>query len=250
MKEFKTILTTALTLSVLMGVLSSCGNKTREKEGPQVALAVVEGVGFQQVFDEVIKNNCLECHNETPETTYSSYRVVSTLAPKILSNVLSGRMPRGKPPLSLELKAVLQSWVDAGAPEEAGGAAAEQIPLEPTYDSLLVNFFLPKCLGCHSGTPGSPAPADINFASYDKLIATNKFVEGRTGYPLFDTEEPELSDFAYVVAGDPESDPVVLPAMPPLTLKNSPDYVSPGVATEEELETLYEWMRRGLPKSK
>jgi len=48
MKNTKTILQTAFASWVFLGLMTSCGNKTRIKERPPVALEAVSGVGFQQ----------------------------------------------------------------------------------------------------------------------------------------------------------------------------------------------------------
>jgi len=151
--------------------------------------------------------------------------------------------PKGKPQLDVRLQGILKSWVDSGSPEIAGGAQVEAIPLEPNFESLMVNFFAPKCLACHSGDANAPGPTDMNFSTYENLLASNAFYESRNGFPLFDTEEPDESDFAFILE-DPDE------PMPPKSLPGDETYVSPGQATAQEIAVIKEWMRLNLPNKR
>jgi len=199
-------------------------------------------VGFQEVLDKVITNNCLECHS-----TYSNYTISAQLAPKMLETVLSGRMPKGGPRLDQDLIDTLQTWVLSGAPEEAGGEEAQEIPLAPTFESIQVNILAPKCLSCHSGNPDAPAPLHIDFSSYEALLTSDEMAEIISGERLLNSDTPEESFLTYLLS--PGSDGAgVDPAMPPRTVPGTPEYEFPGYVTPEEIKVINEWMKKGYPE--
>lgn len=224
---------------VSLFLLSSCGNKTRLKTDPsRQSFEVVEGIGFKEVFEGVIENNCLECHK-----SYAQFEVSSALASKMLTSIVTGRMPKGKPALGDKEKALLSSWIEAGTPEISGGEAPKPFVLEPNYKSLFIGVIAPKCIGCHSGEASAPAPKDMNFSTYETFLEADAIYKARNGFGLIDANT-ENSDLVFIVT---DTGPGGQP-MPPLSINGLPDYVFPGAVTEEELEVIKEWMRIGAPK--
>ena len=215
-----------------------CGNKFIQKNGTDPSsFATVNGLSFQDVFNQVLDKdkNCTECHN-----SYSNYQIVFSKADSILKAVLSDRMPKNKSPLSNELKAILASWVKYGAPN-IPGLVSEMKPLEPTFESLLVNVFAPKCLDCHSGIVGAPGPIIYNFSTYMDFIESDKNFQFRNGIGLVDQSAPEDSELILLVTDKIEP-------MPPLKLRGVPPESLPKQLTEDEVNVLIEWIAKGYPE--
>lgn len=225
---FKTLILLGLSFYV-----TSCGDKTRIKRDLRGSLSKVQGVGFSEVFNQVLGPNCTECHSG-----YSEYRFVANQANRILDATLTGRMPKNRPELNDRLKAILNSWVEAGAPEVAG-VETKPIPLEPTYESLRINVFGPKCLSCHS--ENGPAPNDRSFSTYAELLAANASFEELNFFPLLDPLAPRDSDFVLRIIS--ERSP-----MPPIKFGQDPNYVPLPPVTPEELEVIVRWIELGLPE--
>lgn len=224
-------------INIMVLTLFGCGNHTTLKSSNQ-AFNKIEGVGFERVFNEVFEKNCIECHS-----SYSNYQIVAQQADRILNAVETGRMPKNRPNISNLAFSVLKSWVENGAPE-IPGQAPEMLPLEASYESLIVNIFGPKCLACHSGSLDAPGPASINFSSYENLIQSNLLYEQRFGIGFLDTEFPEDSELIALVT-DTSSQ-----AMPPPMLPGNPNYVPPDRVTAKEVEVLIEWISLGFPERK
>ncbi len=80
---------------------------------------------FGKVFNGLFQPKCLGCHGATKasggvsfETYYDTMKVVSAGKPEfslVYQAVLSGRMPKGKAPLSTAELQLLSTWIAAGA---------------------------------------------------------------------------------------------------------------------------------------
>jgi len=229
---YKSILTLALSF-----ILMSCGNRSRSKiQVDQGSFARISGLGFQDVFNDVIDQNCLGCHD-----SWNDYQTVRGFGTdRMLDAIISGRMPKGGPILSFREQSIFNSWVQDGSPEVAGQESGD-MKLEPNYKSILVKVFSPKCIACHDGSENAPGPASINLSTYEDLIASNELYAERFGVGFLDVEFPEDSEIIFLLEEGAEE------PMPPLTLPGSPDYVRPESVTAEELEVIIEWIRQGLP---
>lgn len=225
-----------LTLSF---ILMSCGNRSRSKGNiGQRSFARISGLGFEDVFTGVIENNCIGCHE-----TWDDYRTVQGFGTdRMLDAIVNGRMPKFAPALGFRDQSIFNSWVEDGSPEVAG-QESEEIKLEPTFESLLVKVFSPKCIACHDGSDNAPGPASINLSTYEDIIASNNLYAERFGVGFLDVEFPEDSEIIFLLEEGAEE------PMPPLTLPGSPDYVRPESVTAKELEVIIDWISKGLPEN-
>lgn len=218
--------------------LNACGNHEKIKQNPSVnTLDTVPGVDFQQVLEGVLKPDCFECHS----ATYGDYTVVAAQAPRILNAVLLGTMPKNASPLSDEKKALLQAWVNDGAPEFAGKVSLA-IPLAPTFKSLFANVIGPKCVACHTGRSNSPAPPDVNLSSYEEIIKSNEKYALVFGDGFLSQELGADSELIYLI-----TDPVE--PMPPIQIPGNPDYNANPIPklNDDEVKALTDWILKGFP---
>lgn len=80
----------------------------------------IAGANFQFIKDQVFTPHCLKCHASDVmkgDVNLEMYASVFELRNQIRAEVEADRMPRRAPPLAPELKALLFSWIDRGAPE-------------------------------------------------------------------------------------------------------------------------------------
>jgi hypothetical protein len=124
---------------------------------------------FVQVTSLIFKPHCTRCHSQ-----YADYSAVVGELRSIQNAIESNRMPKNARPLSAELKALLATWVNAGAPfavavpqkptqpvnpDEPSTPVVNPNPLptpppppvlEPTWTSLNRIVFGARCTVCHS----------------------------------------------------------------------------------------------------
>jgi len=225
---------------IMIPLLVSCGNETRLKIDPDAAFGSTdERFGFDDVFEKIIGPKCLRCHDN-----YEEHASVAAQSDRLLNAIISGRMPKGGPQLSVREKTIFSSWVNDGSPLVAGGAEAVPVPLEPTFKSIATNILGPKCLACHNGSPDSPAPLEINFSSYETLIESNDDYADTFGNGFLDQALGEGSEIIFVVT-DPAS------PMPPLVLPGNDEYNANPLPqlTAEEVSVLIEWIKDGFPNN-
>lgn len=219
-------------LALLMGLLSSCiynnskalGEFPRNQSGSDQGPGKI-GPNFDDIRTQILEPKCVSCH-----ANYRNYpAVVADLNAMILS-VQSGRMPKRGPPLEQELQSLLTNWARAGAPPSPKSPPSEPptISLAPNWESLSQNVFFPKCVMCHN------AGGEAKFLD---LSSRQKFFEQRDreflGSKLINFDSPEESYILSVIT-DPEE------PMPPTS-------AGLGRLSEKEVETLKEWIQRGLP---
>ena len=211
-----------LTLFILLLNLVSCGNSTKFKEDPFTGFQgqfPVEALSFEEIRKNIMQPHCIQCHGN-----YSNYTTVFKDKDKILSAVLSGRMPKNAPSLGDELKGLLQSWIQAGAPEGArGGDGDEEPKLVATWDSLNRVVFSGKCVLCHNPN---------GQASFLDLSTRQKFFEKRE--ELLNNFENAQESYLIEVITDPDE------PMPPV-------WSGMERLSEEEVEKIIEWIEKGLP---
>lgn len=106
-------------MKTLLGIftlifLVSCGNSVEFKESPIPPFRgtfPVEALTFESINNQILKQNCIQCH-----AGYSDYETVFSERENILDAVLKERMPKNAPALDDNLKALLNAWIEAGAP--------------------------------------------------------------------------------------------------------------------------------------
>lgn len=236
---------------ILLSSLFGCGNYQKAKHSPVDGIdnALNDDLGegddrlvFADVFAAVIEPRCLNCH-----AGYAEYSQVVGRIDEILRRVSVDDMPRGGAPLSVEQKALLRTWVEEGAlfeveapapptreptlPDEPGDDPVsapvdppvnEPIGLEPTWASISEEVFMAKCTVCHN-------PA--GRASFLDLSTRLRVFEQRA--LLFNFDRPSES---YLIER-------IVDAVAPMP----PVRAGLGEVTDEEVATLIEWIRLGLP---
>jgi len=218
----------------------SCGNKTRVKVDLNErlgSLEVVEGVGFDQIFNEILAPKCLQCHSN-----YNDYDLVARQGERFLDAIVTGRMPKGGAPLSDELQGLFNSWVMAGSPLEAGGGVVEEIPLAANFTSIFANIIAPKCLACHTGSTISPAPPEINFSDYAAIIESNNGYAEIFGEGFLDQDLGADSEIIFLVTDTASP-------MPPLSIPGNTEYNENPLPqlNSAEVSVLTKWIENGFP---
>lgn len=137
--------------------------------------------------------------------------------------VLKGRMPKNAAPLNDNLKGLLNTWVTSGAPRGGQNTSPVGTKLVATWESLSRKVFFPKCVQCHNPN---------GQASFLDLSTRQKFFDQRDDL-LNNFEDVETSYLIEVVT-DPDE------PMPP-----SDSNIER--LNKEEINTLIEWIKKGLP---
>jgi len=204
-------------------------------------------ISFEEIHTKILKPNCIGCHSQ-----FNNYQIVKKNISSILSFVVDDKMPfslrpnQKNKPLSDELKNLLTTWAEAGAPRAPGSSteldddAVIDQELEPTWISLRDNVFGPKCILCHNST-GPRAPTSM--ATHLELRVW--FSENPK---LFDFKNPERSHFVGAILGrvDEENEEYFYDSMPFNSDQDDVQEIIPDV-TEKEIEVILNWIRLGLP---
>jgi uncharacterized membrane protein len=215
-------------LSAIVFLTSACGNFFDSKTAPAPnSPSEIPGSGstilFAEVREKIFVPFCIQCHVQ-----YGDYTFVQQDLKNIKTAVNQNRMPKNQSPLSSEQKQLLAEWISSGAQNEAVVSVqpptAEPQGLQPTWDSLYKNIFVPKCVVCHS--PTGPA----NWVDVSSRAGMTK-----TLLKHIDFKNIENSNLILRLK-DPEE------PMPPLP----PDSNIPQLTTEE-VQIVIEWIEAGLP---
>lgn len=206
-----------------LGLISliACGNSIEFKEKPGDFTSgdfPLTDLTFATINTEIMQTSCVKCHK-----AYGDYETVFNERDKILSAVLENRMPKNAPALSDELKGLLSAWVSIGAPQGAGANDGGSRQLEPTWESLSIKIFFPKCVQCHNPE---------GQASFLDLSTRQKFFENR--HDLLNNFEDVENSFLFEVLNDPDE------PMPPA-------YSGIDVLSENEKSVIKQWIEQGLP---
>lgn len=213
-------------MKTLLGIftlilLTSCGNSVEFKESPIPEFRgtfPVTALTFENINNQILKPNCIQCH-----AGYSDYETVFSERENILDAVLKGRMPKNAPALDDDLKALLNAWVKEGAPAGGGNTAPVPTKLVATWESLSKKVIFPKCVQCHNPN---------GQASFLDLSTRQKFFDQR--HDLLNNFEDVENSYLIEVITDPDE------PMPP-------EYSNIERLNEEEVKTLIEWIKKGLP---
>lgn len=190
-----------------------------------VPVPPTQDLDFATVQAKVFKPHCINCHGD-----FNDYNVVKTKINVIVDKVRTNQMPLGST-LAADLKAILFDWAAQGAPQTGTGPnpnppppPPQPIPLRATFESLNAHIFQKKCIACHN--PSGQA-SFLDFSSYE-AISNNR---GR----LFDFRRPERSDIVEAITDDERP-------MPPRSSSFTP-------VSQNELKTLIQWIRNGIPNN-
>jgi uncharacterized membrane protein len=181
-------------------------------------------ISFAEVRLKVLDPHCIKCHSN-----YVDYKSVKKNISQILNSVEQNRMPKNAIPISDDLKELLRAWVAEGTPENLETNTDSPEPtddgaLKPTWDSLKLNIFDPKCLVCHSANGKSPW---VDF--------TNRATMAKTLIKHIDFKNPDDSNLILRLRDTEEP----MPPLPPQSTLTQ--------LTEEEVLVVIEWIKAGLP---
>ncbi len=220
-------------LAVFAGlVLSSCNYRVEKSSGGSAASSQDKSAGsidFKEIKERIFAPKCISCHGQ-----YESYSNVKFELSSIRAQVLIDRMPKSGGPLTLELKALLSAWSDAGAPETLASAPIDsKLPrdLQPNYDSISLVILGPKCTACHN-PQGQAKFLDLSSRLAIFSQRTRVFGPG-AGQKLIDFDKPEDSYLLKVVNDPVEPMPPTWSGLPRLT--------------GSEVQVIQDWIRLGLP---
>jgi hypothetical protein len=195
MRGFYSIITcSALALLAFTGcnfqkIKATNESLSAEGMGPIPADAVISW----SLVKNSIMVNCTTCHGGVTSPDLTGASGVRQNLIKVMDAV-SSRGPKPMPPTDKGYKplsacriAVLQKWVDLGAPDDSTikisdlAECKNQPGLEPilpisampvTYETLLTKILQPKCLMCHTEKPpvGEEDAADFLFTPYAAIV--------------------------------------------------------------------------------
>lgn len=213
---------------VLMLLLASCGNSSKNPFLVRdIELSEVE-LDFATVKIAILTPHCIACHSQ-----YNSYNGTKREISRMVSVVTNNRMPKNGPALSSNLKTLLQTWAERGAPEFAGQDPVEPPPvvLTPDWNSIAENILVPKCVVCHN--PQGQAKF-LNLSSRQVIFEARNEIFG-DNQKLIDLDSPENSYLISVITDEFE------PMPPPPPVSNF------GRLSAEEVSVLTKWIELGLP---
>ncbi len=208
-------------------IFTGCGDFFESQSDPLTTenLSSQASIDFEEVKQKIFEPFCIRCH-----INYGNFASVKINISEILISIEQNRMPRNSPPLEEELKNLLRTWVAEGAQEFQNDAPQEQpidqdpAVLKPTWESLSLHIFEPKCLVCHS--PNGKAPW-VDFSSRSAMA--------KTLLKHINFENPDNSNLI-IRLRDPEE------PMPPLPPQSNLSQLTP-----EEVLVVIEWINSGLP---
>lgn len=204
-----------------------CGNFFEDKsEAPRDEISSANAtVDFAEVKQKIFAPHCIKCH-----LNYENFASVKMIASGILNSIEQNRMPKNSPPLDESLKILIRTWVAEGANEFLENNSSEQpsdediTTLKPTWESLRLHIFEPKCLVCHN--PVGKAPW-IDLSSRAGMA--------KTLIKHINFKNPDDSNLI-IRLRDPEE------PMPPL-----PPQSNLLQLTEDEILVVIDWINSGLP---
>ncbi len=213
-------------LNLIQFTLVSCGGSQDLIFEDRSNQAKTSGpIGFSEVSRSVFAPRCVSCH-----AGYSNYQTVRSDLSLILDSVSSNRMPKSGGALSDNQKEFLRSWAALGAPKDPAEPLPEpELPLEPTWKSLSVKIFIPRCQVCHN--PEGQAKF-LDLSTFAAILASKDRKYG--DQVLLDTIDPEKS-YLLTVITDPDE------PMPPRR-SNFPQL------NQTELAAVTSWIQKSLPE--
>lgn len=195
-------------------------------------------VKFETDIRPVLENRCLGCHCEKEQRANLDLRTLeamrqggdsgvpvvgaSAAESLLFEHVVDELMPPDEPLPSDEIE-LLRQWLDSGAAMDAASASRPTV-----IEHDVVAIFHHRCVVCHGA---AEQKAGLDLRSREGMLAG-----GKSG--------------PAIVPGDPEAslliEKIVSEAMPPVG-QQRPKAVRP--VTEEELQTIRQWIALGAPRS-
>jgi cytochrome c5 len=216
---------------ILSLTLFGCGNFFRDKTNSSANIAgdgesvTKVTVDFSEVKQRIFEPHCVKCHSN-----YANFASVKQSISNILGSIEQNRMPKNAQPLGDDLKNLLRTWIAEGANEnlmeDSQTEPTDEDPtvLKPTWTSLSLHVFEPKCLVCHS--PVGKAPW-IDFS--------NRATMAKTLIKHIDFKNPDDSNLVIRLRDSEEP-------MPPLPPQSTIPQLS-----EDEILVVVEWIKAGVP---
>lgn len=110
-------------------------------------------LSYNLINQNVLVPKCTSCHGNSGGVSLETYADVLKALPEIKNSVfISQTMPK-KNFLTDEENRLLWNWIELGGPLQAqkpGDEPQLPEPVQPTYESINKNVFIPKCVTCHS----------------------------------------------------------------------------------------------------
>jgi uncharacterized membrane protein len=187
-------------------------------------------VDFKMVYDKVLKNKCSGCHDGTDAdpkvfdiSDYTEiFKRVDAVKERIARHGDGQMPPADKDQLTVDEKALLNTWLNDGAPQKV--QPTPQAELLPTYKSISKNIFENKCMSCH-------AEGKKNFKDY-ALEPLSAIVMGQ--------------DQQAIVKKDANSTKLIHSVLRTDAKKRMPRKADP--LTQQEVDTLKKWIALGCPQ--
>jgi len=99
--------------------LTSCGGSSSSAgDGVDTSQVSRADLSYANVNEKVFQESCVRCHGTSGGIGLETYTDVKANIDLVTSEVVNGDMPPSGA-LSSDLRALVQAWSDAGAPEQA-----------------------------------------------------------------------------------------------------------------------------------
>ncbi len=103
-------------LGIVLNLLVACSNEDLVFRDyaihPRTDGKVIEtSIDFSTIHAQILEPYCIKCHGR-----FATYENVLGRLDEIQDSIVNNRMPKGMPALTNEEKALLDTWVKAGAP--------------------------------------------------------------------------------------------------------------------------------------
>jgi mono/diheme cytochrome c family protein len=187
----------SLSFVFVCSVLAGGCNYQESKPAPAGAIKVQTLLSFADLQSNIFQPKCVQCHSSAKASggvDLSSYvsimgkfDLISPQNPEhslVYTEVASGDMPDGGPPLSTNEVKAISDWILAGAPNgdfqspQKDATPSPDAPLPKTtpttdvlYSAVQSQVFNQYCVRCHSGT----APEGrVDLSSFEALTRNRK----------------------------------------------------------------------------
>lgn len=188
-----------ITLTLAALGLSSCSYREDKlgadalngKAGEPALTALIDS----KLIQTQVLNSCVSCHSGRTAPLVNSIDSIRAVKDRISTSVRNNSMPpqsAGYAPLSDCRKAILQAWLDAGAPDTSSiqvsslpacqhtGPGPIEPPLPPladaplNYDTLITRVVRPRCMNCHNPDDKTEAAATL-FFPYGEIAGNRRW---------------------------------------------------------------------------
>jgi mono/diheme cytochrome c family protein len=141
-----------LTLGLGLVVFLTAGCSYRKEKQDLGALS--GSLSYSNLARSVFSVSCVGCHGNSGGVNLETYAAVQAHLTQIEQVVFQAHsMPKApSPPLSDAQLSLLQAWILAGAPENAGNDNTPPPVLVPTFASIHDLIFAKHCVQCHNPT--------------------------------------------------------------------------------------------------